>query len=198
MADENQQVHITGEPSLDPQVCKFIVDRPVFEGGSFNCRDKEMAQGSPLLEALFAIDGISQVMVAGNTLTIAKTIDDPWPVLGQRIGAVIRELVSSGKQLIDSGIEKKAPSEEKIREVVEDLFAKQINPAIAAHGGRVELADVEGTRVFVRLGGGCQGCASANATLRFGIERAIKEVLPEVTEVVDATDHTAGTDPFYK
>jgi len=198
MADDKQQIHITGEPSVDPQVCKFIVDRPVFEGGSFNCRDKDTAQGSPLLEALFAIYGISQVMVAGNTLTVAKTVDDSWPVLGQKIGAVIREAFSSGKQLIAPGIETKAPSEEKIRQTVEELFAKQINPAIATHGGRVELADVEGTRVFVRLGGGCQGCASANATLKYGIERAIKEVLPEVTEVVDATDHSAGRDPFYK
>lgn len=198
MADNDQQIHITGEPSIDPQVCKFIVDRPVFEGGSFNCRDKEMAQGSPLLEALFAIDGISQVMVAGNMLTIAKTVDDPWPILGQKIGATIRQQMTSGRQLIDPDKVTGSPPEDKIRQVVEDLFARQINPAIASHGGRVELVDVEGTRVFVRLGGGCQGCTSANATLKLGIERSIREVLPEVTEVVDATDHTAGTDPFYK
>lgn len=198
MAEDNQQIHITGEPSIDPQVCKFIVDRPIFEGRSFNCRDKEMAQGSPLLEALFEIDGISQVMVAGNTLTIAKTTSDTWPQLGQRIGTVIREQFASGKTLIDPNVETKLPSEEDIRRKVEELFDKQINPAIASHGGRVELVDVQGTKVFVRLGGGCQGCASAQATLRYGIERAIREILPEVSEVIDATDHTSGTNPFYK
>ncbi len=68
---------------------------------------------------------------------------------------------------------------------------------IASHGGRVELADVKGTQVYVRLGGGCQGCASANVTLKHSIEKAIRETLPEVTEVIDATDHTAGANPFY-
>ncbi|UCG60385.1 MAG: NifU family protein [Candidatus Zixiibacteriota bacterium] len=197
MTENEKQIHITGEPSIDPQVCKFIVDHPIFPEGSFNCRSKQMAAGSPLLEALFAIDGISQVMVSGSTLTIAKTIPDPWPELGQQIGSIIREKIKSGVQLIDPDVKKKLPSEEKIREVIEDLFENQINPMIASHGGRVELAGVEGVKVYVRLSGGCQGCASANITLKHGIEKAIREVLPEVTDVIDATDHSAGTNPFY-
>lgn len=197
MSDDTKQIHIKAEPSIDPQVCKFIVDCPIFPDGSFNCARSDMAEGSPLLEALFAIEGIAQVMVSGNTLTIAKSVPDPWPTLGQRIGAVIREKIQSGGRLIDPDVKQKLPSEEKIREIVEDLFEKQINPMISSHGGRVELAGVEGTRVYVRLGGGCQGCASANVTLRHGIEKAIRDVLPEVTEVVDATDHKAGANPFY-
>ena len=47
------------------------------------------------------------------------------------------------------------------------------------------------------MGGGCQGCAVSAMTLRDGIERAIKEHIPEITEVVDATDHDAGENPFY-
>lgn len=197
MTDDAKQIHITGEPSVDPQVCKFIVDHPIFPDGSFNCASRDMAEGSPLLEALFDIDGVTQVMVSGNTLTIAKSIADPWPELGKRIGAVIREKIQSGAQLIDPDVKKKLPSEEKIREIIEQLFEKQINPMIASHGGRVELAGVEGTKVFVRLAGGCQGCASANITLRHGIEKAIRDVVPEVSEVIDATDHKAGTNPFY-
>ncbi len=197
MTESEKQIQITGEPSIDPQVCRFIVDHPLFPDGSYNCRSKDMAQGSPLLEALFAIDGISQVMVSGNTLTIAKTVPNPWPELGQKIGAVIREKIRTGDKLIDPEVEKKLPSEEKIREVIEDLFENQINPMIASHGGRVELAGVDGVKVYVRLSGGCQGCASANITLKHGIEKAIRDILPEVTEVIDATDHSAGTNPFY-
>ena len=198
MTEETNRINITGEPSVDPQVCKFIVDRPIYENGTITCRDAETAQGSPLLEALFEIEGISQVMVSGNSITLAKSVPTPWPELGGQIGAIIREKIQSGEKLIDPEVSGKAPSEEKIRQVVQQLFEQQINPMIASHGGRVELADVEGTRVFVRLAGGCQGCSSANATLKHGIEKAIKETIPEVTEVVDATDHTAGTDPFYK
>lgn len=198
MADDASKINITGEPLIDPQVCKFTVDHPVFEGGSFTCRDKESAKGSPLLEALFEIAGISQVMVNSNSLTIAKTVATPWPELGQQIGAVIREKIQGGGLLINPNAATSAPSEEKIRQVVEQLFEKQINPMIASHGGRVELVDVQGTRVFVRLAGGCQGCASANLTLKHGIEKVIRQTLPDVTEVIDATDHTAGTNPFYK
>lgn len=197
MTDDTNKIRITGEPTIDPQVCKFIVDRPVFPDGSFNCYKREMAEGSPLLEALFGIDGITQVMVSGNTLTIAKSVPNPWQELGQRIGAVIREKIQAGGQLIDPDVKNRVPSEENIREVVKDLFEKQINPMLASHGGRVELVGVEGTKVLVRLAGGCQGCASANITLRHGIEKAVREIIPEVTEVIDATDHKAGTNPFY-
>ena len=191
-------IQITGEPTADPGVCKFIVDRPLYPDGTVNCRTKEMAEGSPLLEALFAIDGISAVMVSGDTLTIAKTSLDPWPVLGKQIGAAIREQINSGQELISPDIAKKTPSEETIRQRIEELFETQINPAIASHGGHVELAEVAGTTVYLRLGGGCQGCASANMTLKHGIEQAIRQEIPEVTEVLDVTDHAAGANPYYQ
>jgi Fe-S cluster biogenesis protein NfuA len=193
-----QEIHITGEPTLEPHICKFIVNQPIFPDGTFNCRSKEMAEGSPLLEALFAIDGIAEIMVSGNVLTIAKSTPDPWPVLGKQIGKTIREQITSGKELISPDVEKKAPSEDKIRQQIEQLFASEINPAIASHGGRVELVDVDGSKVYLRLGGGCQGCASANYTLKQGIEKAIRARVPEVTEVLDATDHSAGMNPYYK
>lgn len=197
MSSENQQIKITGEPSIDPQVCKFIVDYDIFPDKSFTCRSKEVAEGSPLLEALFAIDGISQVMISGNTITIVKDNMEIWPVMGKAIGNAIRGTIAAGGKLIADDVTTKKPSEEAIRQKIEQLFEQEINPMIASHGGRVELADVEGTRVYVRLGGGCQGCASANVTLKQGIEKAIRQLVPEVTDVLDATDHAAGTNPYY-
>ena len=72
-----------------------------------------------------------------------------------------------------------------------------INPSLASHGGYADLVGVEDTTVFLSMGGGCQGCAMSAATLREGIQVAIKEAIPEVTEIVDATDHAAGDNPFY-
>ena len=192
-----KQIDISGEPTLDPQVCKFIVDYPIFPDKSCNCRTKDMAKGSPLLEALFAIDGIEQVLVAGNSLTIAKNNQDPWPLIGKEIGKAIRSTIQSGVTLISETAETMKPSEHEIRQKIEQLFAEQINPQIASHGGFVELADIEDTKVYVRLGGGCQGCSSANATLKQGIAKAIQQMIPEVTEVLDATDHASGVNPYY-
>jgi len=197
MVKNTDDIEIIGEPLLDLQVCKFVVNYPILPDGSYNCRNKKMAEGSPLLEALFEIDGITQIHITGNNLTIAKSNSESWPDMGRKIGTVIRHQIKSGKPLLEPDIQQKIPSEEQIREAVEDLFKTEINPSIASHGGRVELANVEGTRVFVRLGGGCQGCAYANVTLKESIEKTIRATIPEVTEVVDVTNHQTGTNPYY-
>ena len=80
---------------------------------------------------------------------------------------------------------------------VQELIDSMINPAVAGHGGFVELIDVHDNRVYLQMGGGCQGCGAADITLKSGIERLIKEEIPEVTEVLDTTDHAAGHNPYY-
>jgi Fe/S biogenesis protein NfuA len=81
---------------------------------------------------------------------------------------------------------------DRVRAVLED----QVNPAIAAHGGVISLIDVEDTEVFVEMGGGCQGCALSRMTLRQGVERMLREAVPEVTAVHDVTDHASGENPY--
>ena len=80
---------------------------------------------------------------------------------------------------------------------VQELIDTMINPAVAGHGGYVELIDVQESRVYLQMGGGCQGCGAADVTLKSGIERLIKEELPEITEVLDTTDHASGNNPYY-
>lgn len=81
---------------------------------------------------------------------------------------------------------------------VMQLLEQAVNPALATHGGVATLVGVdEDNNVFVHMGGGCQGCAASAATLREGIRRSIKEAIPEVNDVIDATDHSAGENPYY-
>ena len=80
---------------------------------------------------------------------------------------------------------------------VQAVFDTLINPRIAMHGGAVELVDVADDVIYVRMSGGCQGCAASALTLRQGVERMVMEEVPEVREVVDLTDHTAGVNPYY-
>jgi Fe/S biogenesis protein NfuA len=80
---------------------------------------------------------------------------------------------------------------------VVEVLAVQVNPAIASHGGFAELVAVEEGRAYLRMGGGCQGCGMAQATLSQGIEVAILDAVPEISEVVDVTDHAGGTNPYY-
>lgn len=78
------------------------------------------------------------------------------------------------------------------------VLEQQVNPTIAAHGGRAELVAVEQGTAYLRLGGGCQGCAMATVTLSQGIETAIIQAVPEITSVVDVTDHQSGTNPYFE
>ncbi|MCP4914263.1 MAG: NifU family protein [Oligoflexia bacterium] len=79
---------------------------------------------------------------------------------------------------------------------IEKVLDEQIRPALAAHGGNVELIDYDNDKVFLKLTGGCQGCSSSSATLKDGIERLLKQKFPDITEVVDMTDHDSGENPY--
>ncbi|MGP8150678.1 MAG: NifU family protein [Acidimicrobiales bacterium] len=78
------------------------------------------------------------------------------------------------------------------------VLEEQINPAIAAHGGRADLVAVEVDTAYLRLSGGCAGCGMAAVTLSQGIEVAIRESVPEIANIVDVTDHASGTNPYYE
>src|SRR5208283_4074389 len=78
------------------------------------------------------------------------------------------------------------------------VLNEQINPAIAAHGGRADLVAVEEDTAYLRLSGGCAGCGMASVTLSQGIEVAIRESVPEILNIVDVTDHASGTNPYYE
>ena len=81
---------------------------------------------------------------------------------------------------------------------VVQVLAQQVNPTIAAHGGRAVLVAVEHGTAYLRLSGGCQGCAMATVTLSQGIETSVMRAVPEITSVVDVTDHQSGTNPYYE
>jgi len=83
-----------------------------------------------------------------------------------------------------------------VRRQIQKLFDDEISPALAAHGGFIELVDVANNKVYVKLGGGCHGCGMAQVTLKDGVERILKERFPAVEEVVDATDHSTAENPF--
>ena len=80
---------------------------------------------------------------------------------------------------------------------VAHVIESEVNPLVAAHGGHVDLVGVDDGKAMISFGGGCQGCGMVDVTLKEGIEVMITEGVPEITAVVDLTDHDAGTNPFY-
>jgi len=81
---------------------------------------------------------------------------------------------------------------------VQKVLAEKVNPAVAGHGGFVELVAVEDDTAYLRFGGGCQGCGMINVTLKQGVEKILFADVPEIKKVMDVTDHASGTNPYYQ
>ncbi len=97
---------------------------------------------------------------------------------------------------LESAMDGAGPAGE-LAERVTHVLDTEINPAIAAHGGVINLVDVQGTEIFIEMAGGCQGCAMSRMTLRQGVERMVSQSVPEVTAIHDVTDHASGDNPYF-
>jgi len=198
------EIRITAEP-IDDHRCKFVVSEPLHAGGVRRFVSMDDAKGSPLAEAVFAIPGVSELIVSGNIVTVVKQNAGPWQAVGKAVGGAIRSVLASGapppvvapapKPTTGGG---PAVDDDALYERVAQLFEEQVNPMVARHGGRVELIDVQDAVVMLRMGGGCQGCGMADVTLRQGIEGMLAQSIPEVRGIVDITDHTSGANPYFQ
>lgn len=198
----DRPVTIRAETSVaDPDTCKFTVSRSVHPGGPFFFPAKELAAGSPLAERLFALPGVAYVLVAENVVTVGKHSGPSWSVLKPGIGTVIRaQLVTGGPAILEAprtaGAWGRADAE--VRAAIQELLDRQVNRSIAAHGGQISIVDVRDGTLSIAMSGGCQGCAASQVTLRQGFEVMVRRVAPEIVDIVDTTDHEAGTTPFYE
>jgi Fe-S cluster biogenesis protein NfuA len=191
----DDEIRITGEPSAGGDRCKFTIDRPLLEGQSAFFGDRSTAAQSPLAAELLGHGGIDSVLIAENTVTVTAPHAVDWPALA--IGQVIRKHMRAGRPLVLPDYFADLPGEGDLKWVIRDLLERDINPALAQHGGWVELIDVQRNNVFLKLGGGCQGCGAADITLKQGIEKAIRGLVPKVGEILDTTDHASGRNPYY-
>ena len=194
-------VSIRTEVSLaDPDTCKFTVSRTVHPGGPFYFENQEQAAGSPLVERLFELPGVAHVLVAGNVVVVGKQSNASWSGLKAPVGAVIRTQLHTGiGAILESALRPSTNhrSDAEVCVVVQALIDREVNRSIASHGGRISILDVREGRLFIRMSGGCQGCAGSQVTLKHGFELMVRRVAPEIVEIVDTTDHAAGKTPFY-
>jgi Fe-S cluster biogenesis protein NfuA len=198
----NLPIGIRAETSVaDPDTCKFTVSRGLHPGGPFFFGNKERAAGSPLVERLFALPGVANVLIAESVVTIGKEPNASWSGLKAAIGTAIRtQLLTGVPAILEMAVHASTQgrSDAELGVAVQELLDKEVNRSIANHGGKISIVDVRQGKLFITMSGGCQGCASSQMTLRQGFEVMVKRVAPEIVEIVDATDHAAGKQPFYQ
>lgn len=179
-----------------PEQCKFKVSESLYPDHSAHFADRKQSNGSPLIDKLFDLGFVNDVLVSNDTLTISLK-SGSWENHVPRVGTVVHEILTGEDPAISDEVTNSLPQSEEVRERVTKVLDEMINPAIASHGGFVTLLDVSNNTVFLEFSGGCHGCGMANVTLKYGVERAIRENVPGVGEILDTTDHASGRNPFY-
>jgi Fe-S cluster biogenesis protein NfuA len=178
----------------DAHVMSFVLNSPVQDGRSGRF---ESTDDVPLARALFAIGGVTRVEVAEATIMVQKDAQTDWALLKPTIAAAIRQVLDATDAPLGADVSNDSDPDAALLREVEELLERQVNPSIAAHGGLIAAERVEGSTVYLRMSGGCQGCAASAATLRQGVEQMLRAALPQIREIVDVTDHAAGSNPFY-
>lgn len=191
-------VRIEATPSMmHPEQCTFRSSEPLFPNGSAYFADRGQSQGSPLVDRIFDIENVSEVLVNHDVARVTLAGDADWETKAPLVGMAIRDALASGAPLISEAVAASMLPPEEVRRRVQQVLDTVINPAVASHGGYVTLLDVNNNAVFLEFGGGCQGCGMVSVTLKYGVERTIRDEVPEVGEILDTTDHASGRNPYY-
>ncbi len=191
---------VTAIEKIDEESRKFVLSMAISSKEKVYTDSTEALQ-SPVASKIFGFPWTSQVTVGTDFVAITKQDWVEWSVLEEPLQGLIAEHFAEQKAPIEENPEPKAAPSADLdspeAKAIGQLIEEQINPALAAHSGFVVLHSVKDDKVFLEMGGGCQGCAMSYQTMKQGIEGAIKEVVPSITEVIDVTNHDQGANPFY-
>jgi Fe-S cluster biogenesis protein NfuA len=180
----SEQVYITANPTPNPDALKFIVDRQIVDGDPVSYNSAEDSKGSLLAEKLFALDGVKQLFAFQNFVTVTREGDTPWQDFARSIGTTIRSHVQSGETPSFLPPETTGEGEDDGKVTIIKQVLDEIQPMVAADGGSISFAGYSDGVVRLFMQGSCAGCPSATVTLKAGIETRLREVLPEIREVV--------------
>ena len=194
-------------PADEAVTCRIQFSQPVSPEGTSLFEIPETATNWPAVRALLEIPGVHSVIGKGDLLVVARREDTAWPAILDRVEhALTKASIGRAPEPTvatpdpeESRTEESGNPEDKagLRARVEKVIKERINPGLDSHGGFLELLDIQGTKLFVHMGGGCQGCAMSAATLKQGVESILRSEIPEITEILDTTDHAAGDNPYF-
>ena len=187
---------IQTQSTPNPATLKFLPGRDVSPATPYEFISEDEAAASPLAAALFAVNGVRNVFLGSDFVSITKTDDADWAVLKpQALAAIMDHFVSGAPIMADAAPASAAdePDEDVVYEgetaeivaEIKELIATRVRPAVANDGGDIVFRrfDVETGVVHLSMRGACSGCPSSTATLKNGVENLLRHYVPEVTAV---------------
>lgn len=214
-----QLIEIKGTLAKSQDVFFFTASLPLLDQFKAECHSEEEARGSELFFSLFQLPWVKEAAAEGRALIVKKKEDAaPWDELAPQVASIIRGLHQKKipfftEEFIQRLKEKKNEEavnrsipysinkdhiETPLGKRIQKILTDDISPSLASHGGYAEMVDLSEGKVYLYFGGGCQGCSQASVTVKDGIERLLLKEFPELTSVVDVTDHTQGKNPYFK
>jgi Fe-S cluster biogenesis protein NfuA len=180
---------IQTETTPNPATLKFLPGRDVVPGEPRDFRAVGDAAISPLATALFGVPGVTGVFLGSDFISVTKDTAE-WAHIKPSVLGVIMEHFLSGKPAIDTGEPEAETGEEffdsadsETVEVIKELIATRVRPAVAMDGGDITFKGFRDGQVFLNMRGACSGCPSSTATLKAGIENLLRHFVPGVEGV---------------
>jgi Fe-S cluster biogenesis protein NfuA len=198
MTADSDQIRITAEPQGLPQNCLYRLDRNVFAGTIYVSDLETARQHVPLAAAIMeGAEGVRGVRLShAEVLVTMASVPEDWRIPARSTGTAIRTFLQGGERAAAENAMEQLSGDDEIRARAQKVVDDQLNPGLAAHGGWIEIMASDGTDLYMSMGGGCQGCGSAGATMKDGVEASLRNAVPEIGAVHDATDHAAGANPY--
>ena len=178
---------VTFEPTPNPATMKFMLHQKVSDEG-FDCPTAQEAERSPLASKIFGFPWTSAVYVGTDFITVTKQDWVEWDLLAQPLSGLIQEHMDRNEPVVVElkyfGDNEEDANDSPLVRNIKSVLNREIRPVVALDGGDIVFNRLEGNTLYIHMRGACAGCPSSTATLKEGIEVRMKELFPEIHEVL--------------
>lgn len=183
----SEAVYIELEFTPNPDSLKYRVNRSLLARGAKNFSSMEEARTqSKLAEQLFQIPGIQNVMIGTDFITVNLADQNNLQEKNDKLQSTIKEFLESGEPVINAEALQKNDTNSltEIEKKIVEFLDQEVRPAVAMDGGDIIFEKYEDGYVFLKMHGSCSGCPSSLMTLKMGVESRLRDLLPEIKEVI--------------
>lgn len=176
---------VTYELTPNPATMKFLLHRHVADEG-FECANVQEAERSPLAAKLFGFPWTASVYIGTDFITVTKQDWVEWELLAHPLSSLIQEHMNNDEPVVVTFVASPEddPTDEPIVRNIKSVLNREIRPVVALDGGDIVFHKYQDSKLYVHMKGACAGCPSSQVTLKEGIETRMKELFPEIQEVV--------------
>jgi Fe-S cluster biogenesis protein NfuA len=177
---------VSFEATPNPATMKFLLHTKVADEG-FDCPSAQEADRSPLASKIFGFPWTSSVYVGTDFITVTKQDWVDWELLASPLSGLIQEHMDSKEPVVVQIVKHTDvddPNDSPMVRNIKSVLNREIRPVVALDGGDIVFNKYEDNKLYIHMRGACAGCPSSQATLKDGIEVRMKELFPEIHEVL--------------